>query len=630
MSPPRTVRRTAAATLIGVALFAGVALAAPQTDFDVSPDAPTAGVTVTFTAHDPCAEPVTCVWDFGDGTGTAGGPGVEHVYATPGTVIATLTTDDSTDTLVATTTSKTLVVLPAPVPNRAPSAEFSAAPTSPNTGDSVLFDSSASSDPDGDALKREWDLDGDGTFEPDSDVIQPFRSYAANGPVTVSLRVSDPDGASDVAAVTIEVVNRPPTTSIAATPAAPLSGDEVTFTATAADPDGTIASYAWDLDGDGVFADAVEGPSGDRATKRFPLPGTYEVGVRVRDDDGAVAEDTLAIEVGNRPPTASFTFAPSLVVRGEPVTFTASANDPEGRIDRVRWDFGGDGTFEQEGLTATHKFPSTRTPLRVDLVVTDQDGGSVVATATIIPGNLTPTATVAASKATAFSGEAVVFTASGADREGSVSYAWDLNDDGNFVDGDQAEVTTSFAQAGLHTVRVLVTDDDGASVTVAQEVVVQDRPAAATPAPSPADAPATAPAATPVPSPTPASAPAPAPAVIAPPRLMAPFPVVRFAGALSRDGARLTLFTVTAPRGSRIAVSCRGRGCPDLRALRSTGVTRLRALQRSYRAGVRIDVRVTRPGRIGKHVRITIRKGKPPARRDACLWPGSRKPRACS
>jgi hypothetical protein len=105
---------------------------------------------------------------------------------------------------------------------------------------------------------------------------------------------------------------------------------------------------------------------------------------------------------------------------------------------------------------------------------------------------------------------------------------------------------------------------------------------------------------------------------------------VRFAGALSRGGARLTLFTVTAPRGARITVLCHGKGCPRTQSRRSKGVTRIAPFQRAFRAGVRIDVRVTRTGRIGKYVRIVIRRGKPPARRDACLWPGARAPTPCS
>jgi len=612
MSRRRAASRIAAIALLGGAALTAVAVAEPVTGFEVAPDPPTAGAAATFTAQDPCEAPVTCVWDFGDGRVAASGKVVEHTYALPGPVTVSLTTDDTSEDVPAVTTTRTLEVLPPPVLNRAPEASVSAAPVRPLTNETVQFDSTASSDPDGDALTREWDLDGDGRYEPVNDQTRPFRDYATDGPRTVSVRVTDPDGASDVATVEITVLNRPPRVSLATTNRTPLSDEEITFTATGVDVDGTVASYAWDLDGRGFAPPTTD----EVRTTRFPLPGRRTVRVRVTDDDDATAVGSLTIDVGNRAPTASFAYDPPLVVRGQPVDFAATAEDPEGRLGEIQWDFGGDGVFDATGPTARHTFPASRDPLSVVLRVTDQDGGSVESTKVIVAGNLAPTATVSASPETPYTGDPVSFTATAADRDGTVTYAWDLDDDGAFDDAFDRTASTTFAAPGRKLVRLEVTDDDGASVTVEQEVTVQARPATASQAP-PATLPET------------PTVPAPSPPTTRPLRTILPFPVVRFAGALSPGGARLTLFTVTAPRGARISVRCRGRGCPRARALRSTGVTRIRALQRGYRAGVRIDVWVTRANRIGKHVRITIRNGKPPARRDSCLWPGSRKPRAC-
>jgi hypothetical protein len=314
------------------------------------------------------------------------------------------------------------------------------------------------------------------------------------------------------------------------------------------------------------------------------------------------------------------------VVRGTRVTFTAVARDPEGRIAGVRWDFGGDGTFDADGTTVTRTFPLARTPLRVDLVVTDQDGGRTVASSVITPGNLLPSATVTASEVTPPVGERVLFTSTAIDRDGIVSYAWDLDGDDDFDDAFGPTASIAFAAPGRNVVRLRVTDDDNASVTVEQEVIVRERPAS-----GPGEqqgGPADPPPAPPGPAQPPASGPG-APTAV-PARPISPFPVVRYAGALTARGARLTLFTVRAPnRGARVAARCLGKGCPRPQQLRLIGVKRLVALQRSYRAGVRLVVRITARNRIGKYVLITIRRGRPPARRDACLWPGSRVARAC-
>jgi hypothetical protein len=169
--------------------------------------------------------------------------------------------------------------------------------------------------------------------------------------------------------------------------------------------------------------------------------------------------------------------------------------------------------------------------------------------------------------------------------------------------------------------------------------------AAATPPPSPSPSPS--PTASPQPpvtatpeqpapaqpAPAPLAAPVPAGAVLpgaaASPTMMRPAPVVRIRGRLSRTGARITLLTVQAPRGATITVRCRGRDCPARRWARTTVVTRIARFQDDLRAGTRLTISITKPGRIGKHTTISVRRGKAPLRRDRCLMPGSRKPVRC-
>src|SRR5215217_6873387 len=49
-------------------------------------------------------------------------------------------------------------------------------------------------------------------------------------------------------------------------------------------------------------------------------------------------------------------------------------------------------------------------------------------------------------------------------------------------------------------------------------------------------------------------------------------------------------------------------------------------LRRPFPAGARLVISVTKPGRIGKHTTIVIRRGAAPMRRDRCLMPGARTP----
>jgi hypothetical protein len=118
-----------------------------------------------------------------------------------------------------------------------------------------------------------------------------------------------------------------------------------------------------------------------------------------------------------------------------------------------------------------------------------------------------------------------------------------------------------------------------------------------------------------------------APVAMRPPRFLRPFPVVRIKGTLLAGGARVSLLRVKAPRTATVDARCDGSGC-HVRS-RTTGSCRIGALERFLRAGTRITIRVFKPDAVGKYVRFVIRDGAAPARRDACLLPGSARPAAC-
>jgi hypothetical protein len=113
-------------------------------------------------------------------------------------------------------------------------------------------------------------------------------------------------------------------------------------------------------------------------------------------------------------------------------------------------------------------------------------------------------------------------------------------------------------------------------------------------------------------------------------RWLRPFPVVRIRGYLTPGGARVTLLTVRAPRLSHISVRCIGRHCPRRRLATATVLVHLKPYERVLRAGVRLEISVTRAGYVGKRTVISLPRGKAPVRKDLCLFPGVAKPRLCT
>ena len=136
--------------------------------------------------------------------------------------------------------------------NHAPTAVAQATPTTGSAPLTVAFDGTGSSDPDpGDTLTYAWDLDGDGAFD-DSTAAQTPYTYTTQGSYTATLRVTDPDGASDTDSVTISVGNTAPTASINLPTAGTTwqVGTVVNFSGSATDAqDGALPPSAlnWDL-----------------------------------------------------------------------------------------------------------------------------------------------------------------------------------------------------------------------------------------------------------------------------------------------------------------------------------------------------------------------------------------------
>jgi PKD repeat protein len=88
----------------------------------------------------------------------------------------------------------------------------------------------------------------------------------------------------------VEEVNEPPSVGFEFSPQTPSAGTEVTFTAEATDPDGTIASFEWEF-GDGGTA------SGRTTAHTYDDSGSYTVTVTVTDNRGATDEAQQTVEV---------------------------------------------------------------------------------------------------------------------------------------------------------------------------------------------------------------------------------------------------------------------------------------------------------------------------------------------
>lgn len=137
--------------------------------------------------------------------------------------------------------------------NVAPTAAFTATPSSGNAPLPVQFDASASTDPEGGALAYAWDF-GDGATGTGRTAS---HSYTTNGSYTAKLTVTDPGGLTDsatrkisvgiTATVTVTVKDR----DSHATLSTYKEGDTIAFSGAATLANGSAApasDYSWDIE----------------------------------------------------------------------------------------------------------------------------------------------------------------------------------------------------------------------------------------------------------------------------------------------------------------------------------------------------------------------------------------------
>ncbi len=175
-----------------------------------------------------------------------------------------------------------------------------------------------------------------------------------------------------------------PVASISPNPVKPHAGESVTLDGSGSHYSlGSITKYEWDLDGNGTYETSTGTTSSVKTS--FANPGTYTVGLRVTDSDGATGTTTRKIEAGSFPPVAKVTVSPSPALTGQQVTVDASGSTDQGAITDFKWDLDNSGNF----ATDTGSTPKVTTTFQeagfhtVGVKMTDSQGLTTTTTVRI-------------------------------------------------------------------------------------------------------------------------------------------------------------------------------------------------------------------------------------------------------
>ncbi|MBS3788572.1 PKD domain-containing protein, partial [Candidatus Bipolaricaulota bacterium] len=171
------------------------------------PSNPSSGDRVQFdgsASSDPDGRIVRWEWDFdGDGTTDAGGRQGYNTYYGSGRSRVRLTVTDNDG--ASSSTTKYIQVGPS---NRTPQADFDYDPRNPSTGETVRFDGSSSSDPDGRIVSWNWDFNRDGNTDSTGRVV--WNSFSSSGSKRVRLTVRDNQGATSTTSQMVQVATSRP------------------------------------------------------------------------------------------------------------------------------------------------------------------------------------------------------------------------------------------------------------------------------------------------------------------------------------------------------------------------------------------------------------------------------------
>ncbi len=423
---------------------------------------------------------LTYEWDFGDG-GISTVPKVTHTYTDVGNYTATLTVtalDENTGEEVSQTFEKRVTIANVKI-----SADFEATPESGPAPLTVAFDASASSSPAGQITRYEWDFEGRNNFR-DAEGVTAEWTFEREGDYEVSLRVTDNTGQeSEITTKTITVAGDNAPQAVIEIPSD--TGEyyvnrNITFLGEkSSSPNGDVTKYEWD------FGDNTAKANTRTATHIYEQTGTYEVILKITDEDGNTAESSQKIEIETQEsgPIAVIDSVPAVDgddtsiggVAAFEVSFSASGSqDPDNNIVEYKWDFDGDGVSDAAGETTKYVYQQAGV-YNATLTVIDSADNESNAVIVVDVSQKGLNAVLNADTVEGTSPLTVTFDAAGSSVDGAqiVSYEWDFGD-GSAKRIGTSQITYKYTSIGTYTAKVLVRASDGQ--TDSGEIIINVRP----------------------------------------------------------------------------------------------------------------------------------------------------------
>ena len=452
-----------------------------ETGFSMDPEEPIAGQSVEFDASEsesPHGEIVEYRWDFtGDREFDVETPDpvTEWTYDEPGLGVAVLEIEDETGQ-----TGQIGAEFPVMEPEAPTAAPPELDPDPPIALQPTTFDVSESSSPNGEIVEYRWDFTGDGEFDDVTEEPIAEWTYEESGGAFVQYELEDEVGETAINGA--EFFVQEPEDPIAIfewDPDSPFAHQPATFDASDSEsPNGEIVEYRWDFSGDGEPDEVTSDPITEWT---FTEPGVGTAGLQVEDEAGRTSMTGAEFSVQEpEGPMAAFQWDPDQPTVGEVVTFDGSdSHSPNGEIVEYRWDFTGDGEFDDATEDPIAEWTYEDSGVKLTTLEIEDEAGQTATTGAEFNVQddeepVEPSAAFEWDPQTPAAGEEVTFDASASTPDGEiVTYEWDFTGDGS-VDESTGDPVASytFDEQDSYRVSLTVTTEDELTDTAEETVRV--------------------------------------------------------------------------------------------------------------------------------------------------------------
>jgi hypothetical protein len=352
------------------------------------------------------------------------------------------------------------------VENAPPRVDAGPATVDVNEGETVSLSSVVTDAGLDDTHTLRWHVATDnGQIVADGTQTDFFFVPANEGTYTVTLRVTDDDGAAASDTTVVRVANVAPTADAGPAEMIADEGQELVLTSTIDDPGAADHhQLQWRVTRDA--AETVAEDTGEVLRFTPAGEGTYTVTLEATDDQGASGTDTVTLTVRNVAPQVEA--GPDRSAReGDEIELTAQVRDP-GQSDThtYRWSVvADDGQSIAEATDPTFRFvvPDNGT-YTATLEVWDDHGDAGSDTVSIVVDNLAPSVDIGGNQI-AREGDQLTFGGLLSDPGANDTHSWRWQvvsaEDGMIAEGGSPQFSFQPPDNGLYAVSLQVTDNAG-------------------------------------------------------------------------------------------------------------------------------------------------------------------------